>query len=92
MGNDGAGNGLERFLGGSPGAVLVRLVFLSLLVGAFMWALGLSPLGLVQGLFDFVRHIFEMAAESLGTVATWLITGAVVVVPLFLLSRLFARR
>jgi hypothetical protein len=57
-----------------------------------MWALGLSPIGLVHGLFDFLRGIFELAAESLGTVATWLITGAVIVVPLFLLSRLLARR
>jgi hypothetical protein len=36
--------------------------------------------------------MFELAAESLCTVVTWLITGAVIVVPLFLLSRLFARR
>ena len=92
MANDGAGNGLERFLGGSPGAVLVRLVFLSLLLGAFMWALGLSPMGLIQGVFDFMREMFELAAESLGTVGTWLVTGAVIVVPLFLLSRLIARR
>ena len=27
---------LNRFLGGSPGAVLAKLIFLSLLVGAFM--------------------------------------------------------
>jgi hypothetical protein len=89
--NGGTGNGLERFLGGSPGAVLMRLVLMSLLLGAVMWALGLSPVGLVHGIFDFARGMFELAAESLGTVVTWLITGAVIVVPLFLLSRLFRR-
>ena len=41
---------LNRFLGGSPGSVLVKLIFLSLLVGAFMAFLGITPFGLVEGL------------------------------------------
>ena len=34
---------MNRFLGGSPGSVLAKLIFLSLLVGAFMAFLGITP-------------------------------------------------
>src|SRR4051812_15943630 len=42
------GSNLQRFLGGSPLAVLVKLAFLSLLVGAFMSFLGVTPGGLIR--------------------------------------------
>ena len=42
---------LQRFLGGSPGAVLVKLIFLSLLVGAFMALIGITPGGLFERAF-----------------------------------------
>ena len=44
-----ANGSVERFLGGSPLGVLVRLLFISLLVGAAMAFLGLSPLGALRG-------------------------------------------
>ncbi|HEY8566985.1 MAG TPA: DUF6460 domain-containing protein [Beijerinckiaceae bacterium] len=83
---------LQRFFGGPPGAVLVRLVFLSLLVGACLAFLGLTPANLFRRIADLVRSVFDLGFDALGEVGRWLVTGAVIVVPLWLLSRLMARR
>ena len=85
------GSNLQRFLGGSPGAVLVKLVFLSLLVGAFMAFLGITPIGLYERIVRLVRDVLELGFESIREVGRWILYGAMVVVPLWLLSRLFAR-
>ena len=52
---------MERFLGGSPLSVLVRLIFISLLVGAGMAFLGLSP----QSLYEAAAR-FPTATSSTG--------------------------
>jgi hypothetical protein len=83
---------LQRFLGGSPGAVLVKLVFLSLLVGAFMSLLDITPAGLIDGVTRLVRSVLDLGVETFEQVGRWLVYGAVVVVPLWLLSRLLSGR
>ena len=83
---------LQRFLGGSPGAVLVKLIFLSLLVGAFMALIGITPVGLFERILRMLRDVFDLGFEFIREVGRWLLYGAMVVVPLWLLSRLFARR
>jgi hypothetical protein len=79
----------NRFLGGSPGAVLVRLIFLSLLVGAFMAFLGLTPFGLIDQLIVWLRSIFDLSFDTVRQVGRWILYGAIVVVPIWLLTRLF---
>lgn len=83
---------LNRFLGGSPGSVLAKLIFLSLLVGAFMAFLDITPLGLIEGLFNWISSVLDLSLETVKKVGIWILYGAVIVVPLWLLSRLFDRR
>jgi hypothetical protein len=83
---------LQRFLGGSPGTVLVKLVFLSLLVGLFMSLLGITPMGIVRGITRFFDRLASTGLGALKDVGGWLIYGAMVVVPLWLLTRIFASR
>jgi hypothetical protein len=83
---------LQRFFGGSPGAVLVKLIFLSLLVGAFMALLGITPVGLFERILRLIRDVLDLGFESVREVGRWILYGAMVVVPLWLLSRLFASR
>ena len=80
---------VERFLGGSPLGVLVRLIFISLLVGAAMAFLGLSPQALYNGV---VRSLGDLGFGAVREVGQWVVAGALIVVPLWLLSRLFAAR
>jgi len=83
---------LNRFLGGSPASVLAKLIFLSLLVGAFMAFLGITPFRLVEGLFDWITSILDLSLDTVKEIGLWVLYGAVIVVPLWLLSRLFGRR
>ncbi|MBF9235078.1 DUF6460 domain-containing protein [Microvirga alba] len=83
---------MNRFLGGSPGSVLAKLIFLSLLVGAFMAFLGLTPFGLVEGIFNWVRSLLNLSLETVKQVGLWVVYGAIIVVPLWLLTRLLGQR
>jgi hypothetical protein len=83
---------LNRYLGGSPGAVLAKLIFLSLLVGAFLYYLDITPFGLIEGLFNWTRSVLDISFDTVRQIGTWILYGAVIVVPLWLLSRLFSRR
>jgi hypothetical protein len=79
---------LQNFLGGSPGTVLVKLIFLSLLAGAFMSVIGLTPVELIMHVVDWMRGVFNLGFEALEDLVRWLVYGAVVVVPIWLLLRL----
>jgi hypothetical protein len=83
---------MNRFIGGSPASVLAKLIFLSLLVGAFMAFLDITPFGLIEGLFDWVRSVLDLSLDTVKDVGLWILYGAIIVVPLWLLSRLFSRR
>lgn len=83
---------LNRFLGGSPGSVLAKLIFLSLLVGAFLAFLDITPIGLIEGLFNWISSVLDLSLETVKEVGLWILYGAVIVVPLWLLSRLFSSR
>ncbi|MCX2723648.1 DUF6460 domain-containing protein [Roseibium salinum] len=82
--------GLRRFLGGSPVQVLLRLVFLSFVVGIILAALNLDPLDLVTMAVQFVERLWNMGFQALGRLGNYLLIGAIVVVPIWLLTRLLA--
>jgi hypothetical protein len=83
---------ISGFLGGSPGSVAVKLAFASLIVGALMALLGLSPRAVVDGVIRLIRSVWEMGMDSIHEVAGWLIAGAMIVVPLWFVMRLLNGR
>jgi hypothetical protein len=83
---------LDRFLGGKPGAVLVKLVIVSVIVGALLHWTGLSPLSLVRGLDALVQELVGTGWDAVRNIATYAVYGAMVVVPVWLISRLIAHR
>lgn len=83
---------MERFLGGSPLSVLIRLVFISLIVGAILAFLGLSPQSLYESAVRFLRSLTGMGFGAVRDVGQWIVAGAMIVIPLWLISRLFAAR
>jgi len=82
--------GLSRFLGGSPAQVLLRLVFLSFVVGIILSALDLDPLDLIHMAVEFVERLWNMGFHALGRLGSYLAIGAIVVVPIWLVTRLLA--
>lgn len=81
---------LRRFLGGSPLAVLMRLLFLSVLVGASMAMLGLTPGQLFWRAYDALRALIDLGLETFHDFGRWILAGAIVVVPIWLISRFLA--
>ncbi|MDN3718483.1 DUF6460 domain-containing protein [Roseibium salinum] len=65
-------------------------MFLSFVVGIILAALNLDPLDLVTMAVQFVERLWNMGFQALGRLGNYLLIGAIVVVPIWLLTRLLA--
>ena len=83
---------VERVFGGSPLAVLGRLILLSILVGVVLSAIGLDPMNLVRSIERLVRQVYAMGFDAVRYVWQYFLLGAIVVVPIWILTRLFGAR
>jgi len=83
-----AGGSVARFFGGSPLAVLLRLVLVSILVGFLLDVLGLDPLDIFESLRRMVYRVWYMGFDALHWLWRYLLLGAVIVVPVWLIIRL----
>jgi hypothetical protein len=79
---------VTRFFGGSPARVVIQLVVLSFFLGLVLHALGVSPYDIVNGLRDLARRIYDMGFDTVGVVVRYILLGAVIVVPIWLILRL----
>lgn len=79
---------MTRFLGDSPLRVALRLLLLSLLVGILLAWLDLRPADLWDWAVDLWRWMTESLFGSLTRATDYVLLGAAIVVPVFLLSRL----
>jgi Family of unknown function (DUF6460) len=79
---------VNRFFGGPPLWVLVRLILLSILVGVILSAIGLDPLNILASLESLVRAIWEMGWDAVAWVWRYFLLGAVLVIPIWLIARL----
>jgi hypothetical protein len=84
-----ADNQVARWAGGSPLGVLARLVLVSILVGVILSALGLDPFNIIHSLERLIRSIWNMGWEAVRRVWGYFLLGAVLVVPIWILVRLF---
>lgn len=82
----------ERFFGGSPAGVIVRLVLLSLVVGFAMSLFGFEPRDVINGAVRLFRDAMRDGFGMFRTVGAYIVTGAVLVVPIWLLIRLARAR
>jgi hypothetical protein len=79
---------LERFFGGHPISVLLKLAFTSLLVGFVMSVFGVNVQGVIRGAIDIVRETLRDGAGLFRNLGGYVVTGAALVVPIWLLIRL----
>jgi Domain of unknown function (DUF6460) len=81
---------LSRFLGGTPMSVAVRLVLLSILVGVVLSAVGFDPWNIIQSIRRLFFSIWNLGFDAINWVWRYFLLGAVIVIPIWLLSRLFS--
>jgi hypothetical protein len=82
-------DGLTRFLGGSPLAVAVRLILMSLLVGVVLAAIGFDPWNIIHSIRSLFLRVWELGFDAINGLWRYFLLGAVIVIPIWLLSRLF---
>jgi len=80
--------GLTRFLGDAPLRVAARLLALSFIVGLAFSALEIRPADLYWWAERTIHHIYDLGFAFFADSVQYLVAGALVVVPIFLLGRL----
>lgn len=85
-------NIVGRFAGGSPAIVAVRLIVVSFVVGIVLETFGFDPASLFGDAVRAVRRIVELGFTDIRQVGRILLTGAMVVVPVWLALRLLDSR
>src|SRR5678815_4763255 len=81
-------DGLTRFFGGSPMGVIFRLALLSILVGVILEVLGLDPWNVIESLRSLLLRIWDMGFDAVRWLWRYLLLGAALVVPIWLVMRL----
>jgi Family of unknown function (DUF6460) len=77
-----------RFFGGPPLSVIFRLVLLSILIGVILEVLGLDPWNVIDSLRSLMLRIWDMGFDAVRWLWRYLLLGAALVVPVWLIVRL----
>lgn len=83
---------MNRMLGDSPARTIVKLIVVSLIVGFIMAMFDLHPWDIAYGIRNFVLDLWHSGFNALGAVGDYLIAGAVIVIPAFIILRIFSFR
>ena len=81
-------NYVNRFFGGPPLSVIFRLILLSVLIGVILQVLGIDPWNIFDSLRRLVLRVWDMGFDALRWLWRYLLLGAALVVPIWLLMRL----
>ncbi|TCD16546.1 DUF6460 domain-containing protein [Oricola cellulosilytica] len=79
---------VNAFLGDTVFRTIVKLIVVSVLVGMVMNVFEIYPMDLLFAVRDFAVNLWEKGWAALGRFGDWLILGAMVVIPVFILMRL----
>ena len=83
---------IARFLGGPPLAVFIRLLFVSLIVGALLVWLNIQPLDIFYGIQRFFYRVWLLGWSGVREVLQYLVAGAAIVIPVWLVLRVINMR
>ena len=78
---------MTRWVGGSPMAVLFRLILVSILVGVILSALGFDPWNIIESIRALIRRLWDMGFDAVHWLWRYFLLGAVIVIPIWLIMR-----
>jgi hypothetical protein len=81
-------DGLNRFLGDTPMRTVVKLVILCIVVGFILSTFGLSPMDIVYWIRRTLLDLWRSGFATLGKVGNYMLLGAAIVIPLFIILRI----
>lgn len=85
-------SGISGFLGGSPASVALRLVVVSFIVGVILVTFGFEPADIIDSFVHLAHRIVEFCLSDIRQVGRVLVTGALVVLPIWLVLRVLDSR
>ncbi|WP_375633233.1 MULTISPECIES: DUF6460 domain-containing protein [unclassified Bartonella] len=85
-------NSFHAFLREKLSRVSLKLLILSFFIGIVMNFLGWTPRNLIQKIVDFFQSLWEAGFITLTNFFHITMTGAIVVVPIFLILRIFHKK
>ena len=80
---------MNRFFGGEPLGVILRLIVLSVVVGIVLSALGITPDNFLYNIQLLARRLYDMGFGAIEWALGYFLLGAMIVVPIWLLARVF---
>ncbi len=80
----------NTFLGGSVLGVTIRLVLLSIVVGVILSTLGITPRNFFYQINLLLQRIYDLGFGTFEWLLGYLVLGAMVVVPIWLIARLIS--
>ena len=81
-------DGVNRFLGDTPARTIIKLVILCVVVGFIMSTFGLYPMDIVTWIRRSFLDLWRSGFAALGKVGDYLLLGAAIVIPVFILIRI----
>lgn len=82
----------RKLIGAQPRRTAVKLIIASVIVGAFLAFWGVSPREFWSGVFDVFRGLVGWLGDSVGEIVgnllTYLLFGAAIVIPVWVLVRI----
>lgn len=83
---------LNNILGDTPGRTVLKLLVISFIVGVIMSAFHWYPMDVFYWIRDAVINLWETGFAALGRFGTYLVLGASIVIPAFVILRLLNYR
>jgi Family of unknown function (DUF6460) len=80
----------NSFWGGNPLSVVIRLALLSVVVGIVLSALGINLRNFFDRINTLLRNLYDLGFGAVDWMLQYLLLGAIVVVPIWLIARLAA--
>ena len=81
---------MERWLGGSPLGVAIRLTILSIVVGIGLSAMGITPDNVFYKLQILISRLYDLGFGAIDWLIGYFVIGAIIVVPIWLIIRLMS--
>ncbi len=83
---------LNKLFAGSRIKIIIRLLIYSLVVGALLSILGFTALGFLQRIISWFSSLFQMGWGLIFALGGWVLSGAILVVPVWFVTRLFKNK
>ncbi|MBL1419400.1 MAG: hypothetical protein COC24_002705 [Alphaproteobacteria bacterium] len=83
---------MNGLFGNQPIKMIIKLILMCLFVGFVLKILNITPVGLFEWAVESIAYVINISFDSVEKVISYVITGAVVVIPVWLFMRISEKK